>query len=70
MDNQQSITLHFLCDDGKRESAKLTNLTLAQARELANVALGTSAGLYTEVTICPESGRLETIQNPAIVGVR
>lgn len=66
MSNQPTITLHFVQKDGKRERTKLTDHTMAEAREVAKAVLQVGNGLYTEVDICSEDGTIETIQNPAL----
>lgn len=66
MSNQPTITLHFVQKDGKRERTKLTDHTMAEAREAAKAVLHVGHGLYTEVDICSEDGTIETIQNPAM----
>ncbi len=66
MDNQPTITLHCIRQDGRRERTKLTHHTMFEARELARWVLHIGNGLYTEVDICTEDGVVETIQNPAM----
>ncbi len=63
---EQTITLHCVRQNGRRESTKLTHQTLAEARELANWVLHGS-GLYKQVDICTEGGTIETIQTPSEV---
>jgi hypothetical protein len=66
MDNEPTITLHYVQKDGRRERTKLTHHTMAEARQVAKAMLHVGNGLYTEVDICSEDGTIETIQNPAI----
>ena len=66
MDNQPTITLHYIQKDGKRERTTLTHHTTFEAREIAKWVLHVGNGLYTEVDICTEDGTIETIQNPAV----
>jgi CheY-like chemotaxis protein len=63
MDHQPAITLHYVRKDGRRERTKLAQHTLSEAREVAKWVLHVGNGLYTEVDICPEDGRIERIQN-------
>jgi hypothetical protein len=65
MDNEPTITLHYVQKDGRRERTKLTDHTMAEARKVAKAMLHAGNGLYTEVQICTEDGTIETIQNPA-----
>ena len=65
MDNQPTITLHYIQKDGRRERTKLTHHTMAEARKVAKAMLHVGNGLYTEVHICTDDGTIETIQNPA-----
>jgi two-component system, chemotaxis family, response regulator Rcp1 len=66
MDNQPTITLHYVRKDGRRERTKLAHHTLSEAREVAKWVLHVGNGLYTEVDICPEDGHIETIQNAVV----
>jgi len=66
MDNEPTITLHYVQKDGKRERTKLTHHTMAEARKVAKAVLHAGHGLYTEVDICSEDGTVETVQNPAV----
>jgi hypothetical protein len=66
MDNEPTITLHYVLKDGRRERTKLTNHTMAEARKVAKAMLHVGNGLYMEVDICNEDGTIETIQNPAV----
>jgi hypothetical protein len=61
----EHITLFFLRNDGKREATKLSHHTLAQARSLVEAIMGLSNGRYTEVDICTEIGRIETVRHPS-----
>jgi hypothetical protein len=63
MDNAPTITLHYVGKDGRRERTKLTNNTLSEARAQAKAILHAAHGLYTEVDVCTEDGRVERIQN-------
>ena len=66
MDDQQTITLHYIQKDGRRERTKLTRHTMDEARKVANAMLHAGHGLYTEVNMSTEDGTVETIQNPAV----
>jgi hypothetical protein len=66
MDNEPTITLHYVQKDGRRERTKLTQHTMAEARQVAKAVLHAGNGLYAEVDICSEDGTIETIQNPAV----
>jgi hypothetical protein len=66
MDNEPTITLHYVQKDGRRERTKLTHHTMAEARQVAKAVLHVGNGVYTEVDICSEDGTIETIQNPAV----
>jgi hypothetical protein len=66
MDDQPTMTLHYVQKDGRRERTKLTNHTMAEARKVAKAMLHAGHGLYTEVNISSEDGTIETIQNPAV----
>ena len=66
MDTETTITLYCIRKDGRRERTKISDHTMADARELAEWLLYTGNGLYTEVDICTEDGTLETIRNPAV----
>ncbi len=52
----------------KMEGAKtkISDHTLADARELAEWLLYTGNGLYTEVDICTEDGTVKTIRSSAV----
>jgi hypothetical protein len=63
MEPEQVITLDFLRNDGHREKTDLDQLTLAQARILAEFALLKGNGRYREVDICMGDGLVETLQN-------
>jgi len=64
MDNEPTITLHYVQKDGQRERTKLTHHTMAEARQVAKAVLHVGHGLYTEVDICSDDRSVETIQNP------
>jgi hypothetical protein len=66
MDNEPTITLHYIQKDGRRERTKLTHHTMAEAQKVAKAVLHVGNGLYTEVDICTEDGTIERIQNPAV----
>jgi hypothetical protein len=66
-ENEITITLHFVRNDGRRERIRLTHQTLAEARSAAEQVLRLGAGLYHEVDICTEDGHIETIQNGAVL---
>jgi hypothetical protein len=57
------ITIHFHRNDGRRERIRLTEYSLTQAREYADLVFRECAGLYTEADICREDGYVETVQN-------
>ena len=63
MDNEPTITLHYIQKDGRRERTKLYNHTLDEARKVAKAMLHAAHGLYTEVDICGDGGTVERIQN-------
>ena len=63
---EPTITLYCVRKDGRRERTKISDHTMADARELAEWLLYTGNGLYTEVDICTEDGTFETIRNPAV----
>ena len=62
MEDDVVILLNFLRNDGKRERSKVTNSDISQAREVAEEVLRVGSGLYTEVDICIDEHRIETIQ--------
>ena len=66
MDNEPAITLHYVGKDGRRERTKLTHNTLSEARAMAKAILHAAHGLYTEVDVCTEDGRVERIQEPGV----
>jgi hypothetical protein len=66
MDNEPTITLHYVGKDGRRERTKLTHHTLSEACAEAKAILHAAHGLYTEVDVCTEDGQIERIQNPAL----
>jgi hypothetical protein len=66
MDDQPTITLHYIQKGGRRERTKLTHHTMDEARKVAKAMLHAGNGLYTEVNISTEGGTVETIQNPAV----
>jgi hypothetical protein len=61
----ESITLHCVRKDGRRETTELPGHTMSDARGLAKWVLNHWNGVYTEVDICAEDGTVETIQNPS-----
>ena len=63
---ESTITLYCVRKDGRRERTKISDHTMSEARELAEWLLYTGNGLYTEVDICAEGGRVETIRTPAV----
>jgi two-component system, chemotaxis family, response regulator Rcp1 len=65
MDNKPTLSLDCVRQNGRRETTKLPNRTLSEARELAQRVLYLGNGLYTQVEICTEDGTIETIQNTA-----
>jgi hypothetical protein len=65
MYDRPTITLHYVQKDGRRERTKLTDHTMAEARQVAKWVLHVGNGFYTEVDICTEDGIVETIQNLA-----
>jgi hypothetical protein len=72
MHTEPTITLHCVRKDGRRERTKISDHTMADARELAEWLLYTGNGLYTEVDICTEDGTVETVRNrtlPSLVGM-
>lgn len=66
MDKPVAITLGCVRKNGRREAARLTQLTLSVAREAAKWVLEAGNGLYTQVDICTEDGHIETIYNTVI----
>jgi hypothetical protein len=66
MDTETTITLYCVRKDGRRERTKISDHTMADARELAEWLLYTGNGLYTEVDICTEDGTFETIRSPGV----
>ena len=71
MDNEPTITLHYIQQDGRRERTKLNHYTMAEARKVAKAMLHVGNGRYTEVDICTDDGTIERIQNldvPSPVG--
>ena len=73
MENESTITLHYVQKNGRRERTKLTHHTMTEARKVAKAVLHIGNGLYTEVDICTEDGRIERVQStidPAPVGTR
>ena len=66
MDNEPTITLHYVQKDGRRERTKLTHHTVAEARKVAKAVLHIGNGLYTEVDVCTDDGTIERIQNQAV----
>jgi hypothetical protein len=66
MDAEQTITLHYIRKDGRRERTELSHHTMDEARKVAKAVLHVANALYTEVDLCSEDGPIETIQNPAM----
>jgi hypothetical protein len=66
MNTETTITLHCVRKDGRRERTKISDHTMADARELAEWLLYAGNGLYTQVDICTEDGTVETVRNPAV----
>ena|SRR5579862_3599881 len=66
MDSEPTITLYCVRKDGRREGTKISDHTMADARELADWLLYTGNGLYTEVDICTEDGTVKTIRSSAV----
>lgn len=64
MDNEPTITLHYLQKDGRRERTNLYNHTLDEARKVAKAMLHAGNGRYTEVDICADDGTIERVQIP------
>jgi hypothetical protein len=62
----ESITIHCVRKDGRRETTELSSHTMSDARELANWVLNHWSGVYTEVDICTEDGTVETIRSPGV----
>ena len=65
MDQEPIITLHCIRKDGRRETTKIRNHSLQDARELAKWVLHIGNGLYTEIEIWIENGYVEKVQNPS-----
>ena len=66
MDTEPTITLYCVRKDGRRERTKISDHTMADARELAEWVLNHWNSIYTEVDICTDDGTVETIRNPAV----
>ena len=66
MDTEPTIILHYVQKDGRRERTKLAHHSMDEARKVAKAVLHASHGLYTEVDICQDGGKIERIQNPAV----
>jgi hypothetical protein len=66
MDTEPTITLDCVRKDGRRERNKISDHTMCDARELAEWLLYTGNGLYTEIDICAEDGKVETVRSPAV----
>ena len=62
----ESITLHCVRKDGRRETTELSCHTMSDARELAKWVLTHWNDVYTEVDICAENGTVETIRNSVV----
>ena len=67
MENEPTITLHYVQKNGRRERTKLTHHTMTEARKVARAVLHIGNGLYTEDDICNADGTIERIRNPAVV---
>jgi chemotaxis family two-component system response regulator Rcp1 len=65
MTNEPTITLHCISKNGRRDTTKLTHHTLPVAREVAKWVLQAGNGLYTEIDVCTEDGKSETIRSTA-----
>jgi hypothetical protein len=59
----ESITLHCVRKDGRRETTEVSGHTMSDARELAKWVLNHWNSVYTEVDICTEDGTVETIRS-------
>ena len=60
----ESIILHCVRKDGRRETTELSGHTMTDARELAKWVLNHWNGVYAEVDICADDGTVETVRNP------
>jgi hypothetical protein len=67
----ESITLHCVRKDGRRETTELSGHTMSDARELAKWVLTHWNGVYSEIDICADDRTVETVRNsnvPSPVG--
>lgn len=62
----ESITLHCVRKDGRRETTELSGHTMTDARELAKWVLNHWNGVYAEVDICVDDRTVERVRNPAV----
>ena len=65
MNNEPTITLHCISKNGRRDTTKLTHHTLPVAREVAKWVLQAGNGRYSEIDVCTEDGKSETIRSTA-----
>jgi CheY-like chemotaxis protein len=63
VNNEPTITLQCVGKNGRRDTTKLTHHTLPVAREVAKWVLHAGNGLYTEIDVCTEDGKSETIRS-------
>jgi len=63
MNNEPTITLQCVSKNGRRDTTKLTHHTLPVAREVAKWVLHAGNGLYSEIDVCTEDGKSETIRS-------
>ena len=66
MEREPIISLQCIRKDGRRETTKLRDHPISDARELAKWVLHIGNGMYTEVEIWIEDGYVEKVQNPCI----
>jgi hypothetical protein len=67
MDQEPTVTLHYVQKDGRCERTKLTHHSMDEARKVAKAVLHAAHGLYTEVDICNEDGMVETIRSHGVL---
>jgi len=60
----ESIILHCVRKDGRRETTELPGHTMSDVRELAKWVLNHWNDVYSEVDICADDGTVETVRNP------
>jgi CheY-like chemotaxis protein len=65
MNNEPTITLYCISKNGRRDTTKLTHHTLPVAREVAKWVLQAGNGRYSEIDVCTEDGKSETIRSTA-----